>query len=156
MGDKKGYKYTKTDACAVIGAIMLSGVGFVISSIIAGIMQDVPSGFGSPPIFILFMTLSPIIMFTIPLIFCISMMQRARKKSEGPEIHRYRDETIVYSGDYDLHSEPKSDQDKKVYLIPTNYPACNRPLSTSEVEWIGPLQAKCPHCGATVEAEVRE
>ena len=148
-----GYKYTKTDACGVIIAIAILIFGILMTNFI---QSTIPENieFGPPQIIILM----PMIMSAIPLIVCIGLMIRAKtkKQQEGPEVHRYRDETMVYTGDYEIHSEPKSEEDEKVYLIPTNCPSCNSPLSTENIDWVGPLQAKCPHCGAVVDAEERK
>lgn len=155
MNEETGYKYTKTDACAVIGAITLVGIGYLVSSFIQSTLVGFPSGFGPPPI----IAWIPMIVCTIPLMVCIYLMatanRRARAKSESPTVYRYRDETIVYTGDYEHHKDPTSQDQEKVYLIPTNCPSCNSPLSSERIDWVGPLQAKCPNCGAVVNAEER-
>ncbi|MHA1948828.1 MAG: hypothetical protein ACXAAO_04325 [Candidatus Thorarchaeota archaeon] len=33
---------------------------------------------------------------------------------------------------------------------------CKAPLSSEEIEWVGPLSVKCPYCGATHATEKRE
>jgi len=110
-----------------------------------------------PPTIVLY---APAIIFTIPLILCIVLMttanRRFKAKMEKPTVYRYRDETIIYTGDYVIHEESEDKKKKKFYTIPTECPTCNHSLSTNEIEWIGPLQAKCPYCGGTIEAEVRE
>ncbi len=148
------YKYKKTDACALILTVAIAGFGILMTNFIQSTIPEYPSGFGLPQIIIWM----PMIMSAIPLIVCIGLMIRAKtkKQPEGPEVHRYRDETIVYTGDYELHKDPTSQDQEKVYLIPTNCPSCNSPLSTEGIDWVGPLQAKCPHCGATVDAEERK
>ena len=156
MDDEEGYKYTKTDACAVIFAIALVGFGYIFSKSIESTIASFPEGFG-PPAIIVWM---PMIMCSIPLIICIYLIatadKRARAKSGSSSVYRYRDETLVYTGDYEIHSQPKPKTGDAVYLIPANCPSCNGSLDSDSVDWIGPLQAKCPHCGATVEAEMRE
>ena len=39
-----------------------------------------------------------------------------------------------------------------VYQLPRRCPECGGSLSNEEADWVGPLQAKCPYCHATVEA----
>lgn len=36
--------------------------------------------------------------------------------------------------------------------LPTNCPHCGGALSSKNVEWISPTEAKCPYCGGTVKA----
>ena len=154
MNEETGYKYTKTDAAAMIGAILIAIVGFLMSNLIANSMPEgLPEGFGPPPI-VVFM---PAIMTSIPLVICIVMAatanRRHRAKSESSTVHRYRDETMVYTGDYQLDSEPESKEPEKVYLIPAECPSCQSPINADVVDWVGPLKAKCPHCGEIVEAK---
>ncbi len=156
MNEETGYKYTKTDASGMIGAIIILGIGIWVSSYINNSIPDFVGVFG-PPQIIIWM---PAIMCSVPLIICTYLMatanRRARAKSESPTVYRYRDETIVYTGDYELPKKPTEEANDTVYLIPANCPSCNRHLSAEGVDWIGPLQAKCPHCGATVDAEERK
>jgi len=155
MDDEKGYKYTKTDVCATIFAIILLGVGYLVSSFISSSMPEFPEGFGPPPI----IAWTPMIMLSIPLIICIIMMIRAKvkKPEEGPTIHRYRDETTVYTGDYSLDAKPSEEEEEKpIYLVPAECPSCGSSISSKDLDWIGPMQAKCPRCGATVNAIERE
>jgi len=39
-----------------------------------------------------------------------------------------------------------------IYQVPRKCPECGGSLSNEEVDWVGPLQAKCPFCRTTVEA----
>jgi len=155
MNEENGYKYTKTDFCAVIFAICVLIIGYFVSTFIQNSMSIIPEGFGPPAIIVWV----PMIMSSIPLILCIYLMatadKRARAKSVSSDVYRYRDDTIVYTGDYEIHKEQESKEDDPVYLIPTNCPSCDGALNAHEVEWIGPLQAKCPHCGKTVKAQKR-
>lgn len=152
MKEERGYKTTKKDICATIAAIIFVGIGYLLSNFIASSIAAIPSDFGPPEI----IAWIPMIMCSFPLIICIILWVKPKKTKEGPEIHRYRDETIVYTGDYELHSEPSSKGEDTVYLIPAECPSCNSPLSTKEIDWVGPLQAKCPNCGALVDAEERK
>ena len=153
MSDEEGYKYTRTDGCAVIFAIALFGFGIYLSSFIQSTMPSFPEGFGPPPI-ILWM---PAIMTAVPLVICMYLMATANKRHKAKVaragVHRYRDETMYYSGDYKLRSDTESEAPEKVYLIPTNCPSCQNPISEESVDWVGPLKAKCPHCEAIIDAK---
>ena len=43
-----------------------------------------------------------------------------------------------------------------VYQVPSKCPECGGSLRNEEVDWVGPLQAKCPFCRTTVEARPTE
>lgn len=147
-----GYKFKRADYCAIIFAIIVLGVGYVFSSFVSSMMADLPEGFG-PPSIIVWM---PMIMTSIPLIICVilNIRLKLKKPEDGPTVHRYRDETTVYTGDYSLDVKPSEEKDEKpVYLIPAECPSCDSPLNAEYVDWVGPLQAKCPNCETIVEAK---
>jgi hypothetical protein len=43
-----------------------------------------------------------------------------------------------------------------IYQVPGKCPECGGNLSNEEVDWVGPLQAKCPFCRTTIEAQPAE
>lgn len=49
----------------------------------------------------------------------------------------------------------RTDEDDglRMVRIPTECPKCGAPLSPEEIDWVGPLEAKCGYCGATVRAQ---
>ena len=140
---------TKTEVWAIIVAIIILAIGFVIAFVIDNSIASLPGNFGPPRIIILF----PIGMCAIPLIVCISLLRAQRKQRSLPKVRRYSDETMVYTGDYEMHPEPVLREGEKVYLIPKQCLSCTSPLSTEQVDWVSPLQAKCPNCGAIVQAK---
>ncbi|MHA1247171.1 MAG: hypothetical protein ACTSPE_07575 [Candidatus Thorarchaeota archaeon] len=47
----------------------------------------------------------------------------------------------------------QSDSDvPRVVTLPTSCPSCGAPIVSEEIEWVGPLEARCSHCGAIVRA----
>lgn len=40
--------------------------------------------------------------------------------------------------------------------IPTKCPSCGAALSHENIDWVGPLEAKCSYCGGTVRATFEE
>lgn len=158
MNEETGYKWTKHDVFATCMALVAFVGGIIFSNWLIESYSEPPPGWPfptyGPPTIVLYM---PAIMFSIPLIICIILMatanRRHRAKMQGPTVYRYRDDTIVYTGDYEIHSEPDSKEPEKVYLIPTECPSCNAPISVDFVDWVGPLKAKCPQCEAIIEAK---
>ena len=140
---------TKTEVWAIIVAIIILAIGFVIAFVIDNSIASLPSNFGPPRIIILF----PIGMCAIPLIVCIGLFRAQRKQRNLPKVKSYSDETMVYTGDYEIHSKIMSQGNDKVYWIPKQCPSCNASISDSMVDWIGPLKAICPFCEATIKAE---
>jgi hypothetical protein len=43
-----------------------------------------------------------------------------------------------------------------VYEPPTVCPDCGGKLTSSNIEWVGPLTVKCPYCGSSVPAVKRQ
>lgn len=42
-----------------------------------------------------------------------------------------------------------------VYEPPTTCPDCKGRLTSTNVDWVGPLTLKCPYCGSTIQAVKR-
>jgi hypothetical protein len=55
-------------------------------------------------------------------------------------------------------SAPDSQPREKSYIYepPDVCPNCKGAISSEDVEWVGPLSARCPYCGATLKTEKRE
>jgi MFS family permease len=159
MNEETGYKWTKTDVGATTAAIIAMIIGFLVSYYIAKSVPEEPPGWpwpgewGPPPI----MVWMPAIISSIPLIICIGMMatanRRARAKSQQPAVYRYRDETLVYTGDYKIDSKSELKEPEKIYLIPDHCPTCNSSLNADVVDWVGPLKAKCPYCETIIDVK---
>ncbi|MFW9933191.1 MAG: hypothetical protein ACFFDR_11095 [Candidatus Thorarchaeota archaeon] len=47
----------------------------------------------------------------------------------------------------------EGDDGLRAVRVPVNCPSCNAPLSSETIDWVGPLEAKCTYCGATVRAK---
>ncbi|MGY5860012.1 MAG: hypothetical protein RTU63_11635 [Candidatus Thorarchaeota archaeon] len=152
MSEETDYKWTKNDYCAIAAAIVLFGVGILISIFITNSIPDF--ALEHTPTIILWM---PAIVLAFPLLICFCLMRGANKRHKEKAgiagVHRYRDETIVYTGDYQIDSEAELKEPEKVYLIPTECPSCNISINEESVDWVGPMKAKCPHCEAIIEVK---
>lgn len=89
-------------------------------------------------------------------VMCISMARRGGSNMAMP-MRKRQFESYTYTGD--AFSTPvssrRSDGERTLYQVPSSCPSCNASISTEEVDWVGPLQARCPYCGATIDAEKR-
>ncbi|TFF91635.1 hypothetical protein EU545_03410 [Candidatus Thorarchaeota archaeon] len=43
--------------------------------------------------------------------------------------------------------------DMRTVRLPATCPSCGANLSQESIDWVGPLEAKCNYCGATVRAK---
>lgn len=103
----------------------------------------------------LIMALIPFGMGILGFLTCVSTLRSSGRQT--PTMPSYIPETVVYSGDYSINPE-FSDQargGKAVYQVPSRCPACGAAISNEDVDWVGPLQAKCPYCNAIFDAVKR-
>ena len=42
----------------------------------------------------------------------------------------------------------------KTVRLPTTCPICSAAISQEKIDWVGPLEAQCNYCGATVRAKL--
>ncbi|TFF96461.1 hypothetical protein EU546_01360 [Candidatus Thorarchaeota archaeon] len=105
---------------------------------------------GAPGIF----ALVPFGMGIFGIVLCISVAKGQPMSRRAPSIRS--DQYTTYSGDSmgDTYT-PVGRQERSLYQIPSRCPSCGASISTEEVDWVGPLQAKCPYCNATMDAEKR-
>ncbi|MGY5879151.1 MAG: hypothetical protein RTV31_02825 [Candidatus Thorarchaeota archaeon] len=121
------------------------GMGFSVLEMTAS------SSFG-PPIFMAFI---PFGMGIFGILFCITVFKQSNRRAAlKSDTSSYGTGPTVYTGDYTIRSDTPSRQ-KSVYRVPPICPSCGADINTETVDWVGPLQAKCPYCGATVEAQER-
>lgn len=51
--------------------------------------------------------------------------------------------------------EPGLNEVSYVYEPPERCPNCKGVLNAENIEWVGPLTARCPYCGSSVKTEKR-
>ena len=93
-----------------------------------------------PPIFIVFI---PFGMGFFGIVLCIAALRTNQSRSSS--MPSFTPETITYTGDYSIKPEFSESKrsGKAIYQIPPVCPSCGASISTEEVDWVGPLQAKC-------------
>ncbi len=70
---------------------------------------------------------------------------------DPPPRTSYQSEPLGYTGDYVV--DVKSHKPKPVYRLPPQCPSCNADISSEDVGWVGPLQARCPYCFKTIDLD---
>ncbi len=50
--------------------------------------------------------------------------------------------------------QERTDSDIRTVRLPTKCPSCGAALSPEDIDWVGPLEAKCNYCGGVVRARL--
>jgi hypothetical protein len=100
---------------------------------------------GVPFIFVL----TPFLFGVFGLFFCLCLM-RADFTSPLPRTYT----AAPFSGPTG-DSSYSSDhlEQRTIYQVPNRCISCGASLSTEDVDWVGPLQIRCPYCSATMDVE---
>jgi hypothetical protein len=122
-----------------------------------GVYDDahIPGFFQSLSFFDLIILLM-VLAFLLPLIICIVGARRLRRK--GPSFRR--SETVLV--DAPIHAIPEDSRGSvqthgtraTTVRLPSVCPSCGAQVSHESVDWVGPLEAQCNYCGATLRASL--
>ncbi len=112
--------------------------------------------FGAPTIF----GIVPFLMAGFGVIFCLAMMTdklgssgfkgRVRVQPSA----QWESTGDSWSSSSDRWSSFR-DESSTIYDLPDKCPECGASINMENVDWVGPLQAKCPYCMATIRANRR-
>ena len=101
-----------------------------------------------------------ILMFIVPLIFFVVVVIIMVKVCRpGAIISKAVDSFVVEAPSFAI---PKSQRGRtrtdgaqiKTVRLPTTCPNCSAAISHEKINWVGPLEAQCNYCGATVRAKL--
>jgi len=101
-----------------------------------------------------------ILMLVVPLIFIIIVMFIIVKVCKpGSAMSNAIDSFVVEAPHFVI---PESQRGKtrtdgaqiKTVRLPTTCPNCDAVISQEKIDWVGPLEAQCNYCGATVRAKL--
>jgi len=108
---------------------------------------------GAPFIFVL----APFGMGLFGVVFCIALARGGMPPmARTVRLRRYSDEYVTHTGDsFGREYTPPREKRKSIYQVPSVCPSCGAAISTESVDWVGPLEAQCPYCMATFDAEER-
>ena len=99
-----------------------------------------------------------ILMFIVPLIFFVVIVIIMVKVCRpGAVISKAVDSFVVEAPQFAI---PESKRGKtrtdgaqiKTVRLPTTCPNCSAAIAQEKIDWVGPLEAKCNYCGATLRA----
>ena len=122
-----------------------------------GVYDDahIPGFFQSLSFFDLIILLM-VLAFLLPLIICIVGARRLRRKGPSPR----RPDTILV--DAPFHAIPEESRGSvqtdgsrtTTVRLPVECPSCGAQIAHENVDWVGPLEARCNYCGATIRASL--
>ena len=101
-----------------------------------------------------------ILMLVVPLIFCVVVaIIMVKVCKSGSVMSKAVDSFVVEAPRFAI---PESQRGKtrtdgaqiKTVRLPTTCPNCDAAISQEKIDWVGPLEAKCNYCGATVRAKL--
>lgn len=77
------------------------------------------------------------------IIYATGGLAKARRRS-----------SLFGMGMFDTEERPR--EKSYIHEPPDVCPNCKAAISNEDVEWVGPLSARCPYCGATLKTQKRE
>ncbi len=111
-------------------------------------MAGLTAGTGAPSFF----AIIPFGMGIFGIVMCIAIM----KGSSGHSGISYPTTSGVTSySDGSRYSE-RTRERRVIYQVPPRCPSCGAGINSEIVDWVGPLQAQCPYCRATIEVIGRD
>ncbi|MHA1770109.1 MAG: hypothetical protein ACTSYL_11570 [Candidatus Thorarchaeota archaeon] len=95
------------------------------------------------------------LMFLIPIIFFVIIVIVILKFASGAGRAVGTFVTSMPSfADTSSPSVRSDGADLRTVRLPAKCPSCGASLSPEGIDWVGPLEAKCSYCGATVRAKL--
>ncbi len=123
-----------------------------------GVYDDahIPGFFQSLSFFEMMMLIT-VLVTVIPLVLCVFAIRRSRRNITTPR----RTESILV--DAPIHAIPDYHEGSvqthgsrrtTTVRLPVECPSCGAQVSHESVDWVGPLEAQCNYCGATIRASL--
>lgn len=83
--------------------------------------------------------------------FAVLVFANGFRKRQGQKIRRTQEPAFVER----THDRPAivTVDRRVIYNVPGKCPECGGSINNENVDWVGPLQAKCPYCQTTIEAQ---
>lgn len=100
-----------------------------------------------------FLTIIPIIAFIIILISVAKFCERVSQGSSGFTV---QPPAFVIPERHRRQSTRSDGSTMQTVRLPERCPSCGASLSHESIDWVGPLEAECNYCGATVRATFEE
>ncbi|TET07753.1 MAG: hypothetical protein E3J86_12270 [Candidatus Thorarchaeota archaeon] len=110
--------------------------------------MQMPGPWDFPPMFVSMIFIVPIAI--IMLVIVVLKLFRASKKIVGGFITEPPSFVIP---ERERGQERSDRTEVRTVRLPNKCISCGAPLSHSDIDWVGPLEAKCTYCSATVKAQ---
>ena len=123
-----------------------------------GVYDDshIPGFFQSLSFFELMMLIM-VLAFVIPLVICIFAARRTRRRAKPVR----RTESILVDApdhaipqDYQGIVQTHGSRRTTTVRLPVECPSCGAQVAHESVDWVGPLEAQCSYCNATIRASL--
>ncbi|MBS3795264.1 MAG: hypothetical protein KGY80_10220 [Candidatus Thorarchaeota archaeon] len=105
--------------------------------------------FGFSTIFFLF----PVIFFIIFVVVIVRVCQGISQSTSGFTV---QPPSYVIPERHRREGTRSDGSTMQTVRLPERCPSCGASLSHESIDWVGPLEAKCSYCGATVRATFEE
>ncbi len=123
-----------------------------------GVYDDahIPGFFQSLGMFELIMLIS-VLAFVVPLVICIFAARRSRRRATPL---RRTESILVDAPDHvipdDIRGSVQTHGSRRTTTVrlPVECPSCGAQVSHESVDWVGPLEAQCSYCNATIRASL--
>jgi len=83
--------------------------------------------------------------------FALLLFANGYKKRQEKKLHDVQ-EPVFKERTHDRPTIVTVDR-RIIYRVPGKCPECGGSINNEEVDWVGPLQARCPYCQTTIEAQ---
>jgi hypothetical protein len=104
-----------------------------------------------------FFDMFSLIFLIFPIIFCIAVILGFRNMRRFSSPKAFLEGFAVQPPSHVYPEDSRSDgSDIRTVHLPNYCPKCGAALSQEEIDWTGPLEAKCNYCGGSVKATLEK
>ncbi len=103
--------------------------------------------------FMILMLVVPLIIFVVVAFIMVKVCRSGSAMSKA--VDSFVVEAPYFAVPESRREKTRSDGAQiKTVRLPTTCPICSAAISQEKIDWVGPLEAQCNYCGATVRAKL--